>query len=162
MAGEIRDLTTKVGLTCPGVGHGDAGQVTCAPMTRRPTCTQGGKIFWCYAHQTAPTGKPFGIHHVSRAGNRLAIPIASSFHSSPLMAARTNSQPGACNSKPAQLALRDRPRLRRDQIAQAIRRIIAANAIIVRICLQNIFGPVRIMLQRRQSFQQATASLVNE
>ena len=61
MAGEIRDLTTKVGLTCPGVGHGDAGQVTCAPMTRRPTCTQGGKIFWCYAHQTAPTGKPFGI-----------------------------------------------------------------------------------------------------
>jgi hypothetical protein len=24
--------------------------------------------FWRYAHQTAPTGKPFGIHHVSRAG----------------------------------------------------------------------------------------------
>jgi len=54
--------------------------------------------FWCYAHQTAPTGKPFGIHHVSRAQNRLTIPIASSFHSSPKVAARTDSQPGARKS----------------------------------------------------------------
>ena len=35
------------------------------------------KPLWRYAHQTAPTGKPFGIHHVSRAQNRLPIPIAS-------------------------------------------------------------------------------------
>src|ERR1039458_8145356 len=117
---------------------------------------------WCYAHQTAPTGKPFGIHRVSRAPNRLPIPIASSFHSSPLMATRTNSQPGARKSNPAQLSLRDRARLGRHQVAETIAGIVAADAILVGINFQNIFGPAWIVLQRRQSFQPPRTPLVNE
>jgi hypothetical protein len=46
--------------------------------------------------------------------------------------------------------LRHRPRLRRYQISQRIRRVIPADSFLVGIHLQHILWPVRIMLQRRQ------------
>lgn len=45
-----------------------------------------------------------------------------------------------------QLPRADLPPLRRDQITQAIRRIITADTIFIGIHLQNILGPMRIML----------------
>jgi len=43
-----------------------------------------------------------------------------------------------------------------------VRDFVAANTALAAIHIQNIHWPVRIMLQRRQSFQQATASLLND
>jgi len=50
--------------------------------------------------------------------------------------------------------LRERSRLRRDEIPQSIRRVVPAYAFFVGIDFQNIFGTIRIMLQRRQTFSQ--------
>jgi len=49
--------------------------------------------------------------------------------------------------QPPQLTLHHYPRLRRDQIPKTIRRIIAANTILIGIYFQHIFRPIRIMLQ---------------
>jgi uncharacterized phage protein gp47/JayE len=53
--------------------------------------------------------------------------------------------------------LRDGSRLRRDQVPQTIRRIVAAHPILIRIHLQHILRPIRIVLQRRQALDQARA-----
>jgi hypothetical protein len=58
--------------------------------------------------------------------------------------------------------LRDRPRFGCDEIPQDIRRVIAADAVLVAIHFQNVLWPVWIMLQHRQSFNQATAAFVNK
>ena len=42
--------------------------------------------------------------------------------------------------------------------ARRICRVIAANAVLIRIDFQNIFRPARIMLQRRQTFQKSRAT----
>ena len=68
----------------------------------------------------------------------------------------------APSSHPPQLPLHHRPRLRRHQIPERIRRIIAADAILVGIHLQHILRPIRIVLQRRQTFQQPRTPLMNE
>ena len=61
-----------------------------------------------------------------------------------------------------QLPLRNRPRLRLYQVPKAIRRIIAADTILIRIYLENILRPIRIVLQRRQTLDQSSAPLVNK
>jgi hypothetical protein len=53
------------------------------------------------------------------------------------------------------------PFLRRDQITQAIRRIIAAKAVLIGFHPAEA-GPIRIVLQREQTFDQSSAPLVNE
>jgi hypothetical protein len=62
----------------------------------------------------------------------------------------------------AQLPLRDGPRLRRDQIPQRVRGIIPADAILIRVHLEHVLGPARIVLKRRQCLHQAPATPVNE
>jgi hypothetical protein len=53
-------------------------------------------------------------------------------------------------------------RLRRDQITQAVRSVIAPNTILIRIHLEHILRPIRIVLQRRQSFHQPRTPLLDE
>jgi len=65
-------------------------------------------------------------------------------------------------SQPPQLPLRHYPSFRRHQIPQTIRRIIAASTILIGIHLQHILRPIRIVLQRRQTFNQSGAPLVEE
>jgi len=65
-------------------------------------------------------------------------------------------------SQPPQLPLRDRPRLRRHQVTQAVRASIAADSFLVGINLQHVRRPVRIVLQRRQRLNQPPAALVDE
>lgn len=56
-------------------------------------------------------------------------------------------------SETRQLPLLDLSRVGGNQIPQRICRIISANSILISIDLQNILGPVWIVLQRRQAFQ---------
>jgi hypothetical protein len=69
--------------------------------------------------------------------------------------------------------LRHRPRLRRHQVTEAVRAIVAPNAIliginfiiiiiIIGINFQHIFWPVWIMLQRRQRFNQSGAAFMKK
>ena len=51
--------------------------------------------------------------------------------------------------KPPQLPLDDASRLRRHQIPQRVRRIIAAVPVLVRIHFKNVLRPVWIVLERR-------------
>ena len=60
--------------------------------------------------------------------------------------------------KTAQLPLRNRPRLRRDCIPQRIRAIVAADAILVGINLENVLGFVRIVLEGNQCVQETGAA----
>jgi hypothetical protein len=46
--------------------------------------------------------------------------------------------------------LRNDPRLRRDQVPEAVGCIVSADTILITIHFQNILRPIRIMLQRRQ------------
>jgi hypothetical protein len=46
-----------------------------------------------------------------------------------------------------QLPLRDRARLRRHQVPESIRWVIAPDAILIGIHLEHILGPIRIVLQ---------------
>ena len=62
----------------------------------------------------------------------------------------------------AQLSLRDCARLRRHQIPERVCGVIAADALVIGVHLQNIFGPVRIVLQGRQRFNQPPTPFVNE
>jgi hypothetical protein len=48
--------------------------------------------------------------------------------------------------KSSQLPLRHCSRLRRDEVAQTIRGIIPANTILIRIHLEHILRPIRVML----------------
>jgi hypothetical protein len=68
----------------------------------------------------------------------------------------------AVKLQPAQLALRDDSRLRRDQITQTVGRIIATNTVLICIHLQHVFRPIRIMLQRWHAFYEPRTSLVDE
>jgi hypothetical protein len=65
-------------------------------------------------------------------------------------------------SQPAQLALRYDTRLRRNQITQTIRRIIDANTVLIGVHFHHVLKPIRIVLQRGQTLNQATTPLVNE
>jgi hypothetical protein len=58
--------------------------------------------------------------------------------------------------------LHHHPRLRRHQIPQRIRAIVPAGAILIGIDLQHVLRPIRIMLQRRQRFQQPPAPPMNK
>ena len=49
----------------------------------------------------------------------------------------------------------------RNQIPQAIGRIIVAAAVLIRIHLKEVLRPVRIVLQRRQCLHEPLASLVD-
>ena len=60
------------------------------------------------------------------------------------------SEPRRRRLLPPQLPLRHLALPRRHQIPQTIRRIIAANTILIGIHLQHILRPIRIVLQRRK------------
>ena len=56
-------------------------------------------------------------------------------------------QPSTFPPKPPQLPLRDRPGFRGHQIPQRIRAIVPADAILIGINLQNVFGFIRVVLK---------------
>ena len=95
-------------------------------------------------------------------GNGSLFRSERSLNNSPGMAARRRLAAMRARLQPPQLPLHNRPYLRRHQIPERIRRIIAPDAILVSVHLQNVLRPVWIMLQRRQCLHQPPAPLVNE
>jgi hypothetical protein len=49
-----------------------------------------------------------------------------------------------------------------DEVTEAIGRVIAAEAVFVGVDFEHVFGPVGVVLHRRQGFQEESAALVDE
>ncbi len=64
--------------------------------------------------------------------------------------------------EPPQLPLRHCSRLRRHQVAQTVRGIVAANTILIGVHFEHILRPIRIVLQRRQALNEAGTPRMNE
>lgn len=62
----------------------------------------------------------------------------------------------------AQLSLHDHSRLRRDQITQRVRRIVAADSIFIGVDFQHVLRTSRIVQQRRDAIEQPRAAPVND
>ncbi len=64
-------------------------------------------------------------------------------------------------SKSSQLSLNHHPPLRRAQVPERIAGIVAADALLIRIHLQHVLRPIRIMLHRGQRLNRLPAPSVN-
>ncbi len=69
--------------------------------------------------------------------------------------------PRGPRSQAAQLPLRHRPRLRSDQLPQAVGGIVVAAAV-VGVHLQHVLRPIRVVQHLRQGLGQAGATAVDE
>ncbi|GEM_PF-2293591 len=130
--------------------------------TARPSaarCTEDNSVLWpgacraCHAHCfhrpfPPPAG---GSARASRSRILHATPLTPLLCSawrgrSPPTPHARPLHPRGLRSEPAQLALRHRPRLRRDEIPECIGGVITADTILVAIHLQHILRPTRIVL----------------
>ena len=66
------------------------------------------------------------------------------------------------SSQPLQFPHPDLARLCRDQIPQCIGGIVAAHAFLIGIHFQHVLGPVRIVLQAGQTFQEPRTAAMDE